>query len=173
MVKKVKKSRKFGSELIFVLFKAVSLLVPAYIYPTGNSATDWGALANASAQVPLVAVLNPNSGPGTAADPNYVQGVQRVQNGGGQVLGYVHTSYGARNMSAVRADIDAYLAFYPEVDGFFIDEMTNDASTASVQYYQSVGILINLAKKILNFRWKKDQMYEISKSLYLGIKLRL
>ena len=41
----------------------------------------------------------------------------------------MHTSYGARSLTTVRAEIDAYYAFYPGIDGIFLDEMSNNQAT--------------------------------------------
>ena len=46
-----------------------------------------------------LAVMNPNSGPGTAADPNYANAVRSAQASGVRVAGYVYTSYGSRSLS--------------------------------------------------------------------------
>lgn len=117
--------------------RAADLVVPAYFYPSGAGAAAWRTLAANAPSVRLTAILNPDSGPGSAADPAYTAAVAALRAAGGKVIAYVHTSYGQRPLSAVTRDIHAYLAFYP-VDGFFIDEMANDASTAHVQYYQAI-----------------------------------
>jgi len=116
---------------------AEDLLVPAYIYPSGSGATQWNTLASTALTVPTTVILNPNSGPGTTQDPNYVAAVAKVHASGGKVIGYVSTSYAQRALSAVTQDINTYQALY-QVDGFFIDEMTADSVTAHIQFYQSV-----------------------------------
>ena len=116
---------------------AEGLLVPSYIYPSGTGATQWNALATAAKSVPTTVILNPNSGPGTTQDTNYVAAVANVHAAGGKVIGYVSSSYTNRSLSAVVQDIHTYLALY-QVDGFFIDEMTADSTTAHIQFYQSV-----------------------------------
>lgn len=115
---------------------AETLVVPAYFYP-GSTGGYWNQVDTAARSVPTVAILNPNSGPGTAADPNYLQALDKLHAAGGKVYGYVHTSYGTRPISDVTGDINTYIALYP-VDGFFIDEMTSDAGSASLNYYLSI-----------------------------------
>jgi hypothetical protein len=66
-------------------------------------------------------VMNPNSGPGSAADPAYGQAVQAAQRAGIKVIGYVYTSNGARPRADVEAEIDQYENAYL-VDGIFFDE---------------------------------------------------
>jgi hypothetical protein len=111
-------------------------LVPAYFYPTGGS-SGWSQLDAAASSIHLTAIMNPDSGPGTAVDPNYVAAVSQLQTAGGQVIGYVHTSYGTRSLATVEAEINAYRNWY-HVNGIFIDEMTSDASAAHLQYYQAI-----------------------------------
>ena len=106
----------------------VELLVPAYFYPADSGSGYWQALNAAASRVGITAVVNVNSGPGDALDPNYLAAVESLRAAGGRVLGYVHTSWGGRDTAAERADVDDYLARYP-LDGFFIDEMATDAAT--------------------------------------------
>ncbi|MDB0507977.1 spherulation-specific family 4 protein [Ralstonia solanacearum] len=119
------------------LAQAESLLVPAYIYPSGSGADAWTTLATTAQTVPTTVILNPSSGPGSVQDANYVAAIAQIHAAGGKVIGYVSTSYTNRALSAVVQDIGTYLSLY-NVDGFFIDEMTSDSVTAHVQYYQSV-----------------------------------
>ncbi|MGA2245499.1 MAG: spherulation-specific family 4 protein [Verrucomicrobiota bacterium] len=113
----------------------MGIMVPAYFYPYGNS--YWNAMSNAATRVPLIAILNPDSGPGTAQDANFVSAVDQLHNAGGQVIGYVHTSYATRAMAQVTNEVSLYLAFY-SLDGFFIDEMTDDADTNHLNYYATL-----------------------------------
>jgi len=111
-------------------------VVPAYFYPSPNS-TAWASLNVLAKKMPTTAIVNPNSGPGTTLDQNYVTAIAKLHASGGKVIAYVSSSYGNRRLSDVTKDINTYLALY-KVDGFFIDEMTNDTTAAHVQYYQSV-----------------------------------
>lgn len=113
----------------------LELLVPAYFYPAGSGSDYWQALDAAAGQVGITAIVNVNSGPGDALDPNYLAAVQSLRAAGGRVLGYVHTSWGGRDAAVEQADVDAYLARYP-LDGFFIDEMATDA--ANLAHYSSL-----------------------------------
>ncbi len=74
--------------------------------------------------------MNPASGPGGAADPHYGNQVAATRSAGVQVIGYMYSSFAARDISLVKADIDARYAWY-EVDGIFIDEASNDCADAS------------------------------------------
>jgi hypothetical protein len=114
----------------------LGIMVPAYFYP-GSGGGLWNALNTAAPRVPLVAIMNPGSGPGTSQDSNYVQALARLHQAGGKVTGYVHTSYAARPLADAESDVDLYLSFYA-VDGFFIDEMTSDSDTNHLNYYAAL-----------------------------------
>ena len=111
----------------------LGILVPAYFYP----GTLWSSLNFAAGQVPLVAIMNPNSGPDTAQNPDYVAAVNSLRAAGGRVIGYVSTAYTTRSTNTVKTDIDRYFSFY-SVDGIFLDEFTNDANTNHLNYYAAL-----------------------------------
>jgi hypothetical protein len=114
-------------------------LVPAYFYPDWwNTTNNWFRMCDAMNVTggASTAVMNPDSGPGGAANPDYAQALGRCHARGQRVVGYVHTSYGSRPLATVRAEIDAYYSFYPSIDGIFVDEMSTDPATRG--YYQSV-----------------------------------
>ena len=115
----------------------MSLTVPAYFDPQGKGLALWNDLAATASKVATTVILNPNSGPGKFVDLTYPIAIAKIHAAGGKVIGYVSTSYGKRSLSNVATDINTYLSYY-KVDGFFIDEMTSDGSTAHIQYYQSV-----------------------------------
>jgi hypothetical protein len=114
---------------------SLGIMVPAYFYP--SSGGYWNALDEAAPRVPLVAIMNPDSGPGASQDSAYVQALANLHQAGGTVTAYVHTSYGTRPLADVESDVDLYLSFYA-VDGFFVDEMTNDQDTNHLDYYAAL-----------------------------------
>ncbi len=115
---------------------ATSVVIPSYFNAT-SSVSNWNSLTATARKVPTTAILNPNSGPGIKEDVAYAAAVTRLHAAGGKVIGYVSTSYAKRSLSAVVADINAYVTLY-KVDGFFIDEMTADSQMSHVQFYQSI-----------------------------------
>ena len=115
--------------------EGIGILVPAYFYPMSGG--YWDQLAAAAERVPLMAILNPDSGPGSAFDPNYGAAVDKLRAAGGAVIGYVDTAYGTGGLTQVEADINAYMSWY-HLDGIFLDEMANDANAADRAYYQQV-----------------------------------
>jgi len=108
----------------------LTLAVPAYFAP----GPLWQHLAAGAAAVGL-AVANPDSGPGAAADPAYAAAIRQAQAHGVPVLGYVCTSYGRRPAAEVAGDVERYLGWYV-VDGIFFDEASADC--AMQPYYAAL-----------------------------------
>ncbi len=121
--------------LIPTALMSTGLMFPLYIYP----GSKWNTLIsakNAYPNVPVIAIINPNSGPGTAIDSTYVTKINQLIAANITVIGYDHTSWGARNASDVKNDIDLYKSFYPNIQGIFFDEMT--AESGDEAYYSEM-----------------------------------
>ena len=115
---------------------ATEILVPAYFYPSSDpNLSFWDEMTAAASQVNITAIMNPNSGPSNAVNADYTAAVGAFRAAGGKVVGYVSTQYGARDESAVLADVNAYKNFYT-IDGIFLDEMHNIAAT--LPYYENL-----------------------------------
>jgi hypothetical protein len=111
------------------------VIIPLYSYP----GAAWNAIVQAKEahpDVPIVAVINPDNGPGPKLDPNYVTWINTLRAAGVTVVGYVYTSYGARSTSFVEADVRTYTSWYA-VTGIFFDEMANVQGLES--YYSTLG----------------------------------
>ena len=127
------------------------ILLPLYAYPDASS-TVYSTVAAAGSNVSIVAIINPDNGPG-AGFPNsdYVTAMQTLNAGGVTMIGYVYSSFGTRDTNAIRADVDAYAA-NPLIKGIFIDEVPTDS--AYVGYYQGLYAYIHskprLATVVLN-----------------------
>ncbi len=121
------------------------MAVPAYFHPS-----KWARLKRAGSPLGL-AVMNPNNGPGAAVDPQYQSAVRSAQAAGITVVGYVYTSYAARGLSAVEADVNAYYRWYG-VDGIFFDEASTNCADAA--YYAKLNSFVKAkggaARTILN-----------------------
>ena len=50
-------------------------LVPMYVYPAGSGLAYWNQLEQSANKVNIDAIVNPASGPGMVADPNYVAAI--------------------------------------------------------------------------------------------------
>ena len=105
-------------------------LIPAYVPP--HALVE---LVRASSR-PRLLVINPSNGPGAEPAPGYRSAVRTAQRAGARVLGYVHTTYGARPAADVVADIERYASWYG-VDGIFLDEAAHDV--ARVGYYATLA----------------------------------
>ena len=75
-----------------------------------------------------IAVMNPNSGPGSEVEQVYTEAISYCQHWlrNQRVIGYVYTDYTNRRLNDVIADINTYYQQYPDLDGIFVDEMAND-----------------------------------------------
>jgi hypothetical protein len=115
-------------------------MVPLYTYPSDSSWTAIVAAKEAHPTVPVIAVFNPNSGPGASVDATYVTATNDLKNAGIVVLGYVPTGYAARDANEVKAEIDDYVAWYPATTGIFFDEQSNEPGFES--YYSDLDTYV-------------------------------
>lgn len=113
------------------------VFVPLYEYPDLDDPENiWSLLImhkQEHAFIPFAATINPWSGPGIWADPNYVKGTAALrENGVEYVLGYIPTEYarqtGGRTLVDIKAMIDTYRAWYPDVNGILLDEVNSGSS---------------------------------------------
>jgi hypothetical protein len=110
----------------------VKILVPLYMEP-GKGWDD--LIASANAGTSIVAIINPNSGPVTSGPPsNWVTYINKMKAANIDMVGYVHTSYGARSISEVKAEIDVYASKYAGLKGIFLDEVS--AQKGDIPYYK-------------------------------------
>ncbi len=123
------------------------LLVPLY----GHPGSAWDALAKLKsdcAEVPVVAIVNPCSGPGESRDQSYSAEISTLQASGATVIGYAPTSYASRTLAEVEAVIDRYVDWY-RVKGIFFDEMStlprDEGYYSSLnEYAKSLGLEITV-----------------------------
>ena len=143
---------------------AQNMAVPAYFYP----GSYWTQLDQAGSGVG-VAVMNPDSGPGPALDPNYAAALHWAQAAGIHMVGYVYTSYASRPLSAVEADINAYYSWYPSLNGIFLDEASTNC--ANEPYYASLNAYVKskggTGLTILNPGTQTNQCYEPAADILL------
>ncbi|KKU11987.1 MAG: hypothetical protein UX17_C0062G0008, partial [Parcubacteria group bacterium GW2011_GWC2_45_7] len=143
----------FGTIFVGLIFKAKAAEpwdvhnqhqgVPAYFYPDWwNADNDWYRMCDTMnpTVVGSFAIMNPDSGPGTSQNPDYTNVIGYCQSRSQNIIGYVYTSYGARPLTQVKADINKYYQWY-NVDGIFLDEMSNDPATLS--YYRNLYVYIH------------------------------
>jgi hypothetical protein len=109
----------------------VRLLVPAYFYPAGEGLKDWNRLIASAEKTPIVAIVNPASGPGKRVDDNYTVVFHKAKGTKIVLIGYVTLGYAKKPASAVKAEVDRWLELYPEIQGIFFDEQPSQATNAA------------------------------------------
>lgn len=132
---------------VFAATTPTGVIIPLYSYP-GSYWTQVIQAKNAYPSVPIIAVINPDNGPSSSSDPNYVSGIQQLQAAGVIVLGYVDTSFASVSTSSAESQIKSYNSWY-HVNGIFFDDMQNVAgdqtyySTLST-YAKSLGMTLTV-----------------------------
>jgi hypothetical protein len=111
--------------------RRLCLLVPVYIYPSGDGRKEWQRLIDAASKVEIVAIANPNSGPGIEPNLDYAAVFTEARNRGITLLGYVSTDYGKRPQAEIKKDVDTWIRFYPQVRGFFFDQQPSSSRDAA------------------------------------------
>ena len=112
------------------------LMVPAYSYPSSapDSIHYWNTMTyNMKGSI---FIMNPNSGPSTIVNSDYVTAVNNATLYGIHIIGYVATTYGAKSLIDVKAEIDLYFNQYTNISGIFLDETAS--SIIDVSYYQNI-----------------------------------
>jgi hypothetical protein len=118
----------------------MGVVIPLYTYPTDGTWSQVIQAKQAYPNVPFIAIINPDSGPGPSQDANYVQGIKNMQAAGVTVLGYVDTAYGGDSISSVEANVNLYHTWY-NVDGILFDDMTNQVGYET--YYSTLGSYVH------------------------------
>ena len=118
------------------------ILMPLYMYPQvwilGNEYEQLADIATAHPSVGITAIINPDSGPGTVQNIDYIQGISILKNAGIRVIGYVYTNYASRPIADVEADIDRYVSFYgSSISGVLFDEMSYTGGNEN--YYKTLS----------------------------------
>jgi len=124
----------------------MSILVPAYIYPTLGTWSPYSAPPAAYTPLgpprrnPRTIICNPASGPGTGPIGDYVNALTAWKAQPDTfVLGYVTAflSGSFRSAAAVEADIAGYFNYYPGmIDGIYLDQVSNTSLISTL--YQPV-----------------------------------
>jgi hypothetical protein len=105
----------------------LQLWVPAYYYPFGKGLQEWDRLLASARKAPIVAIVNPDSGPGNKRDTNYTAVIARGRKAGVTLVGYLGTQYTKRSLADVKADVDRWVRFYPQIQGIHVDEQSSEA----------------------------------------------
>lgn len=135
------------------------LLYPIYSDPPSGIFSGLITLMATYPNVPVIAILNPDSGPGPSQSSAYVTAINQLHTAGALVFGYIETGYGIlnhdqnpQNETTIKADITAWESFYPNVDGIFMDEMDDTGSATGctsitggncITLYQQLNAFVN------------------------------
>ena len=112
------------------------LWVAAYYYPFGDGLKEWERLMKSNRQVPIVVIVNPASGPGEKADPNFVAVMDKSRKAGLTLVGYVSSQYSKKSLDAVKAEVDDWVRLYPKIQGIHVDEQSSEEAKAD--YYAAL-----------------------------------
>lgn len=126
---------------------STGVLVPLYTYP-GSVWSDLLSAKHSFPTIPMIAIINPNNGPGSYQDPTILNGVRQLQAAGITVVGYVYTQYAARSVGSVESDIYNYKQLYG-LSGVFFDQMSNVPGEESyystlTSYTHSLGMYLTV-----------------------------
>lgn len=138
----------------------IQALVPLYIYPGRTGLPSWRTVANFNKIVQVTAIINPASGPGGPPNADYLAGMSLLRTSGVRLAGYVHTNYGNRSLSSVKADLATYHQYF-NLAAFFIDTVNNTASTLAyyTELYSYIKSLNPAYQVILNPGTTIDESY--------------
>ena len=128
------------------------VMVALYMYPGSTGSVHWQKVIDekkAHPSVPIVAIFNPSSGPGSSKDNNIASWVSKLQNAGVIAIGYVADKYGGKSLNTLKSDVDKYRNWY-RADGIFIDEFPNKTGYESryselTRYAKAQGMKLTVA----------------------------
>lgn len=119
------------------------VVVPLFQYPYRDRPDGmWSTLAREKSlnpEVPFAVVINPHSGPGVWKDPNYVRGIEELSDSGVEyILGYIPTNWarGTKSVEDIKAMMDSYRTWYPDVNGIMFDEVNSKAD--EIRFYSEL-----------------------------------
>lgn len=127
------RSLTFASLLFAITTQAsaAGLIMPIY----GNTSSQFNAAIAAARVGPLIAVINPDDGPGSRKVTGISGYVSTLKAAKAKVVGYIETYYASEALSSVYKQIDAYVSWYG-AQGVYLDEMSD--KTSKISYYRSI-----------------------------------
>jgi len=125
------------------------LLVPAYFYPARDGLKAWEALLGSADKAPIVAIVNPASGPGRRVNADYSSLLKKARDSKATLIGYVTLSYGKRPIADVKAEVDRWVEYYPSIKGIFFDEQASQADGVKFAHEAFAHARAKIAKAIV------------------------
>jgi hypothetical protein len=120
----------------------LKLIVPLYLYPAPDS-LEWEHLIDykvVNKEIDMVVISNPSNGDFTEVDEHHLKNIQDMNRSHIQVIGYIHTNYGERDIDEVKANIDSWTDIYKDagVSGIFFDEAPSTDDQNLINYYTDI-----------------------------------
>jgi len=130
-------------------------VIPLYSHPPSD-AWDKLFLFNHLTKDNVIVIMNPSDGDFTYKSSSYDTVLKQLKSNNIFTVGYLYTNYAQRDPSEIKANIDNYKKYYPDIDGYFFDEMNR--SVEKLNYYKD---LVTYTKNytILNPGTSVDQKY--------------
>ena len=123
-----------------VVVSSVGIIVPLYSPPSDSTWAKLMDVKRKHTSVPIIAIVNPANGVGAAIDSSYTAGIATLKANGIVVIGYVATGWARRALQETKAESLQWKQFYPEIDGIFLDEMSNTVGDEA--YYSQATVYI-------------------------------
>ena len=83
-----------------------------------------------------IVIVNPSNGDFVKSEDVFRDQINKSHNGWNLAIWYIYTKYGQRDINEVKSRIDSRLKNYPNIDGFFFDEVSD--SKYRVPYYEEL-----------------------------------
>ena len=115
----------------------LGIVIPLYMSPGDY----WSQIETAKMtypSVPVIAIINPDNGPGNATQSTYVSGIQGLTAAGITVYGYVDTVEASTTIASAEAQMTDYRAWYPGITGIFLDDVPNSYNSSLGVYYTTL-----------------------------------
>jgi hypothetical protein len=100
------------------------IVIPLFSYPSSNI-QEIIQVARDYPSVPIMVIVNPQSGPGGSYSSSYATAIQELRSAGITVIGYVSTEYASVSISSAETQVNLYHSWYPDINGIFFDQMSN------------------------------------------------
>ncbi|KAJ5292806.1 uncharacterized protein N7443_008759 [Penicillium atrosanguineum] len=138
-----------GALSLASVVSSTAILLPLYSWPEDNS--TWSPVYKAAAAHPDIlfqVIVNPDSGPGetTYPDDSYIASVAQLNSYSNvEVIGYIPTGYGTRDISSIKTAIatysnwSSYKAENITISGIFFDEAPRTNDDTLISYMQEVS----------------------------------
>lgn len=105
------------------------MMLPAYFYDSSL----WDRVFEQNET--MIVIVNLDNGVGDKEDSYYQNIIQKLKKDLKVPVGYIPSNYAQRDQEEFKAEVDRWLKFYPEIEGFFIDEV----SIEDFDYYKRIS----------------------------------